>query len=33
MDSRPSSTACPPIEAADLVIDTLEYFPVVMVVD
>jgi HAD superfamily hydrolase (TIGR01509 family) len=28
---RASSTALPPIEAADLVIDTLEYFPVAMV--
>jgi HAD superfamily hydrolase (TIGR01509 family) len=30
VQSRASSTALPPIEAADLVIDTLEYFPVAM---
>jgi HAD superfamily hydrolase (TIGR01509 family) len=31
VQSRASSTAFPPIEGADLVIDTLEYFPVAMV--
>jgi HAD superfamily hydrolase (TIGR01509 family) len=30
IQSRASSTALPPIAAADLVIDTLEYFPVAM---
>jgi HAD superfamily hydrolase (TIGR01509 family) len=30
IQSRAASTALPPIDAADLVIDTLEYFPVAM---